>query len=186
MDDAGEGQIPATKPGRSKRDWNASQKAKDDKEARENDPNGVTLGIDAPAIKLAKKTEVGTAVLQDVYPPFTSADGEWAKGWEEGGGKFLGTCGQGCVSLYRRFEDDRVADRVVVKDSMLSGSEWSTWYRWHPDVRDVEGRVPMEVHCLQTLRDKSAGNGDAGRTYAITLRGWRVENDAMWYRLYTA
>lgn len=67
---------------------------------------------------------------------------------------------------------------------MLSGSEWSTWYRWHPDVRDLDGRVPMGVHCLQTLREKPSET-IRGR-YVITLRGWRVEDEAMWYRLYTA
>lgn len=105
-------------------------------------------------------------------------DGEWELGWEAQG-LHLGTGGQDCVFLYRRYRDGNVVERVGVKDSLLSASEWSTFYWWHPDVRDLATRTPMEVHCLETLRDKTTGA--EARDLCIVIRGSRVDKWNMWY-----
>lgn len=136
IEDDGEQEAPVLQRAEAKggRGPNAAQLAREREEAVLNDPNRVTRGDDVPNMDSGDKTRAGQEVLQDIYPPFAPEDGQWEKGWETNG-THLGTGGQGCVSLYRTFEDDAVADRVVVKDSMLSGGEWSCWYKWQGDVR---------------------------------------------------
>jgi len=108
------------------------------------------------------------------YLPFQEADGGWEAGWDVQNGTHLTTGGWGSTFVYRRLDDNKVVDRVVVKDTSLDPASWTSIYRWAGDVRSSD-RLPMEVHILKKVK---------GSSTCIEYRGHDVRHDKMWYRIY--
>ena len=81
------------------------------------------------------------------YPPDFS-DGEWEPGWNIDGVQ-LGAGGMGVAFLYRRYEDNRLVDRVVAKDCYVDHASWSQHHKWEGDYRDPNNRSHMEIACVR-------------------------------------
>ena len=75
----------------------------------------------------------------------------WGNGWDSQG-RLLGYNEFGVVRLYlQRDEHENIIDRIVMKDVFLDHDNWTAPHKWHGPPH--EG-VPMEVHCMQMIKDR--------------------------------
>ncbi|KAK3708754.1 hypothetical protein LTR37_011275 [Vermiconidia calcicola] len=114
-------------------------------------------------------------VAKENPPDFT--DGEWEPGWSPDG-VHLGTGGMGAVFLYRRYDDNRVVDRVVAKDCYVDHASWSQYHNWDGDYRDPSTREHIEIACMRRVRDIPG-------LKCVIMRGEpEVKDEWMFYRIY--
>lgn len=92
----------------------------------------------------------------------------------------LGSGGYGVVTLWiLRDSDDRIVDRVPVKDSSGPRSDWKSWGNFYGDVEDLEPREAI-MHSLASEREQDSDHG-----CIVRYRGSAVFNSREVIRIYT-
>ncbi|EME83453.1 uncharacterized protein MYCFIDRAFT_196727 [Pseudocercospora fijiensis CIRAD86] len=86
--------------------------------------------------------------------PPVSDDRTWV------GQRYLGGGGYGTAHAYFALDNNgNIMARIVVKDSWITSSHWSSFWFWHKDPENSDDRIPVEVQAMLNMKDKAGSDG---------------------------